>query len=184
MGGAGCRYAISGIVEPPAQAGHRRPVLRLSFVCQTCMPSEHRVCTASCAAGLCWASSLCRSSWAAPLRTAECSCCWMACRVGGLPPLPPWLSPLALISRDQPPQQPMRMPGLPACSAPRLSALPINTRTRTPPPPPLPSCTRIRTLCPLASPPTADYLPSPLDVNNFALDLDKGEERVLLPCSK
>lgn len=107
----------------------------------------------------------------------------MACRVGGLPPLPPWLSPLALISRDQPPQQPMRMPGLPACSAPRLSALPINTRTRTPPPPPLPSCTRIRTLCPLASPPTADYLPSPLDVNNFALDLDKGEERVLLPCS-
>ncbi|EFN59906.1 hypothetical protein CHLNCDRAFT_56440 [Chlorella variabilis] len=30
----------------------------------------------------------------------------------------------------------------------------------------------------------SDYLPSPLDVNNFALDLDKGEERVLLPCSK
>jgi len=30
----------------------------------------------------------------------------------------------------------------------------------------------------------ADYLPSPLDVNNFALDLDKSEEKVLLPCSR
>ncbi|PRW60865.1 elongation factor G- mitochondrial isoform A [Chlorella sorokiniana] len=29
-----------------------------------------------------------------------------------------------------------------------------------------------------------DYLPSPLDVNNFALDLDKEEEKVLLPCSR
>lgn len=29
-----------------------------------------------------------------------------------------------------------------------------------------------------------DYLPSPLDVNNWALDLDKQEERVLLPCSR
>lgn len=32
--------------------------------------------------------------------------------------------------------------------------------------------------------PPADYLPSPLDVNNFALDLDKDEEKVLLPCSR
>lgn len=34
--------------------------------------------------------------------------------------------------------------------------------------------------CPLS----ADFLPSPLDVNNFALDLDKSEEKVLLPCSR
>jgi hypothetical protein len=30
----------------------------------------------------------------------------------------------------------------------------------------------------------ADYLPSPLDVNNFALDLGKAEEKTLLPCSR
>ncbi|KAI3429283.1 hypothetical protein D9Q98_005379 [Chlorella vulgaris] len=29
-----------------------------------------------------------------------------------------------------------------------------------------------------------DYLPSPLDVNNFALDLGKAEEKTLLPCSR
>jgi hypothetical protein len=29
-----------------------------------------------------------------------------------------------------------------------------------------------------------DYLPSPLDVDNFALDLERGEEKVLLPCSR
>ncbi len=29
-----------------------------------------------------------------------------------------------------------------------------------------------------------DYLPCPLDVDNVALDTDKGEERVALPCSR
>lgn len=29
-----------------------------------------------------------------------------------------------------------------------------------------------------------DYLPCPLDISNWALDTDKGEERVLLPCSR
>ena len=32
--------------------------------------------------------------------------------------------------------------------------------------------------------PRTDYLPSPLDVNNFAFDLDKSEDKVLLPCSR
>lgn len=32
--------------------------------------------------------------------------------------------------------------------------------------------------------PPPDYLPSPLDVDNFALDLKKDEDRVLLPCSR
>ena len=47
----------------------------------------------------------------------------------------------------------------------------------------MPVCpTPLPLLLPLLLP--ADYLPCPLDIKNVALDLDKGEARVLLPCSK